>query len=479
MGEFLLESKAKQVGMFSQKQWIGLVVGIIIPIIFNFFPTPYPLEPNAWLALGLLLGAVTFIICNTLRDYQAMILMCCMFVVTEIATFGVAFAPFSQGPWWMMFGALGIGVAAVKCGFMKRVAYILIRALPATYRGQVWAYILSGAILSPIIPSSTAKGVIMAPIAKSTSDAFGFKPNSKAAVGLYLAMFTGFVSFALTFLSGSAVNVSIVGALPEEYRVTWMGWFTTVLPWGVISTLLMVLVVFKFYAPKKGEGVGVISKEQIETALKEMGPWSSKEKITLVVLLSALAFWIFESQLGVNSTIVALMAFLILFATGVTTPDQLKNVGWEALFFVGAFLCLPVVFNSVGINAFVSYTLGDVVAPIMGNIFLLVPFIIIVTTLMRLVFVSLSGTAILVTAIFLPFTAQHGIHPFIIAVVSYMSTNTWNVGYQNTVTIAALAANGPEWIEQKDIRSGSYWYMATNFVALMLSVLYWRMIGMV
>lgn len=472
-----MEKVAERVKTFDQKQLVGLIVGILVPIVFSLLPTPEPLQPNAWLALGLLLGAVIMIICKTLRDYQAMIVMCCVLVITKCVDFSVAFAPFGQSAWWMMFGALGIGVAAVECGFMKRIAYLLLKVLPSTFRGQCLAYIFSGAVISPIMPSSTAKGVIMAPLAKNTSDALGFKPHSKAAQGIFLAMFTGYVSFALTFLSGSAVNVSVVGALPEGQGVTWMGWFITLLPWGIISTVLMVLVIFKFYAPKKGEG-GMVSKEQVQAELDKMGPWSAKEKITLTVLILALACWIFEKQIGVNSTIVALLAFVILFATGVAPPDKLKNVGWEALFFVGAFLCLPTVFREVGINAFISEMLGDKVAPIMSNMYLLVPFICILTTIIRLVFVSLSGTAILVTAIFIPFCAQYGIHPFIIAAISYMSTNTWTVGYQNTVTVAALAANGPDWLTNNDILKGSVWYMVTNLIALFCCIPYWKMLGM-
>ena len=462
--------------IFNRKQLTGLIIGILVPILFSLFPTPEPLSPKAWLALGLLLGAVVMIICNTLRDYQAMLVMCCVMVITKTTTFTVAFAPFGQSSWWMMLGALGIGVAAVECGFMKRVAYLMLKALPSSYRGQALAYIFSGAIISPIMPSSTAKGVIMAPLAKNTSDAFGFEPHSKPAQGLFIIMFTGYVSFALTFLSGSAVNVSVVGGLPADQTVNWMEWFITLLPWGVISTFLMVLVVFKFYAPKGS--AAVVSKEKVIAELEKMGPWTTKEKITLTVLLTALACWIFEAQIGVNATIVALLAFVILYASGVVTPDKIKNIAWEALFFVGAFLCLPNIFREVGINDFISVALGGYVAPIMSNMFLLVPFIVVLTIIIRLVFVSLSGTAILVTAIFIPFCEMYGIHPFIIAAISYMSTNTWNVAYQNTVTVASLAANGPGWLTNKDILTGSGWYMITNLVALIICIPYWKLLGM-
>ena len=459
------------------KKIIGFVIGALIPVIFSFFPISEPLQPKAWIALGLLIGAVVWMISGTLRDYQSMIVMCCLLVVTKCVSFGVAFAPFGQSAWWMLFGALGIGVAAVESGFMKRVAYLVLKILPSNFMGQCLAYIFSGAIISPIVPSTTAKGVIMAPLAKNTSDALGLQPHSKGAVGMYLAFFTGYVSIAYATLSGSSVNMSVLGALPDDQKVTWMGWFTTLLPWTIISTVLMFLVIMKFFAPAKGEG-GSVSKDDIQKQLDALGPWSRDEKITLSVLLSALALWILETTTGISATIVALLAFIILFALDVVPASKLKNIAWEPLFFVGAFLCLPTVFKEVGLNDYIVLTLGDKVAPIMSNMFLLIPFICILTYLIRLVFISLSGTAVLVTTVFLPFCAQYNIHPFIIASICYMSTNTWNVSYQNTVTIASLAANGPGWLTQKDIFKGSIWYMITNFAALMLCVPFWKMMGM-
>lgn len=463
---------------FSGARLVGLIVGILIPIAFSFFPTLEPLQPKAWLAVGLLLGAVVWIITKAFRDYQAMIIMCCLFVVTSCVPFGMAFGAFSQSSWWMMFGALGIGVAAVECGFMKRIAYLMLKVLPSSFRGQCLAYILSGAIVSPIVPSSTAKGVIMAPLAKSTSDALGFKPHSRGAQGMFIAMYSGYVGLALIFLSGSAVNISIAGVMPAGFEVGWMKWFITLLPWGIVFAVLMILVLFKFYGPKKGEEGGKVSKEVVQAELDKMGPWSAREKITLFTVIVALILWILEVQIGLSSTVVALIAFILLFATGVASPDKIKTVGWEPLFFVGAFLCLPNVFKELGINDFISGFLGYRVAPIMSNMFLLVPFIAILTYAVRLVFVSTSGTTILLTTIFLPFCAQYGIHPFVIAATAYMSTNTWNVSYQNTQTVAALAANGSDWLTNRDVLSGSVWYMVINMAALFCSIPIWKLMGM-
>jgi DASS family divalent anion:Na+ symporter len=460
------------------KKIVGLVLGLAIAVIFSFFPTAEPLQPKAWLSVGLLVCAVVWMISGALRDYQAMIVVCCLLVVTKCATFAVVFAPFGQSAFWMLFGALGIGVAAVECGFMRRVAYLMLKALPSSYMGQALAYVISGAIISPIVPSTTAKGVIMAPLAKNTSDALGMKSHSKGAIGMYMAFFTGYVCIAYATLSGSSVNIAVLGALPDDQKVTWMGWFTALLPWTIVSTVLTVVVIKMFFAPKKGEG-DVVSKAEIQAELDKMGPWTRNEKITLGVLICALIMWIFETQTGVSATITALIAFVILFGVGVVPPSKLKNIAWEPLFFVGAFLCLPTIFNEVGLNAYLALMLGDRVAPLMNNVYLLVLFISILTYLMRLVFISLSGTAVLVTAIFIPFCAQYGVHPFVVASICYMSTNTWNVAYQNTVTIAALAANGPDWLTQKDITIGSMWYMVTNIIGLLACVPFWQLTGMI
>lgn len=455
---------------------IGLIVGIAVPVIFAQFPVVAPLKANAWLSVGALLGAVVWIIAGTFRDYQAMLVMCCIFVATKTATFQVVFSPFSGAAWWVLFGALGIGVAAVESGFMKRAAFIMLKKLPSTYMGQCVAYVVSGMLLAPLVPSTSAKGSIMAPLARKTSEAMGLENHSKGAVGIYISMFVGYVVCALMYMTGSSVNVAVYGALPKGYEVTWMQWLICLAPWGIIVAVLMLIIVNKFYMPKGG---CIVPKEQIEEQLAKIGPWTWKEKVVFALLMSCLVLWATESLTGINSTLVTIMAFVILFAANVVPASSFKNIPWDPLFFVGAFLCLPVVFANMGINAYLTAFLGPRVAPIMQNPMLLVLVIAILTYLIRLVFVSLSGTAVLILLVFGPLCPAYNIHPFVIACITYMSTTTWTVSYQHTVNIASLAAGGSDWVNQKDVTSGSLWFMLVNIIALLISVPYWHFLGMI
>ena len=114
----------------------------------------------------------------------------------------------------------------------------------------------------------------------------------------------------------------------------------------------------------------------------------------------------------------------------------------------------------------------------MGNMPLLVLFICLLVYLVRLVLVSLTGTTILVVTVMLPFCTEYNIHPFMIAIIAYMATNTWNVSYQNTQMIAALAATDNKVCSNRDILGGSVLYMITVVVGCMLALPVWKFMGL-
>lgn len=459
----------------NRKRIIGLILGALVPIILSQISVSAPLSQKSMIAIGLLLGAVIWILFETLAEYQAMLVMCILFVFTKVVPINVAFGTFSTGTWWIMVGAIGIGVAATESGFIKRLALIMLNAFPATFRGQCLAFMFSGAIISPLLPSTTAKGAIGASLARSTTELFGFKMHSQGAVGLFMAFFTGYVSLNFLFLNGAAVTYSVAATIPQTYGINWITWFLYALPWGIISTVLMALGIFKFYEPKNTQS---LSKAYVRDALKELGPWRQNEKIAFAIILTCLILWMTESWSGLNSAMVASAGFVLMFALKVCTPDKIRNMAWESLLFVGCFLCLPTIFSQLGINKWIALTLGGAFEPLMTNMYLLVFVITIVVYLTRFLLVSLGATAILVTTLMLPFCAAYNVHPFVIAFVAYTSTNTWNVSYQNTVTIAALAATENKWVSQKDILFGSGLYMVTNTIACMLCVPIWKMMGL-
>ncbi|MDR1029149.1 MAG: anion permease [Clostridiales Family XIII bacterium] len=458
------------------KKLIGFLAGVIVVLLFALVLPATDLLPRTGLiALGCLIGAVVWILSGAIPEFLAMLGMCLLFVIFKIAEIPVAFASFSSATWWMMVGAFGIAAAANDTGLLRRIAVSLMNILPATFKGQCLAYIISGLIASPIVPSSTAKAVIGASLAQQTSEAMGFEPGSKGARGLYIAMFTGYVSVALGFLSGSAVNVAIVGIMPKGFEVSWTKWFIIGLPWMIIATILMILCIFKFYQPKDAK---TMPKEVVKKQLEDLGPISTKEKITLIVVLCALLLWITEPWLKIPSAMVSCGAFIVLLSLGCLSTQSFRSkTSWESLIFVGCFLCLPTVFAETGVNAAIKAVLGPIIGPMFGNIFILAIFLAVLTYIVRLLIVSLTGSTILIGSLLLPFCLEAGIHPFIMVYMVYVSTNTWNLSFQNTTEIAARAVTDNKMVRHKDVVGGSVMYMVTNIVAILLSIPIWKLMG--
>lgn len=256
----------------TKKRLFGGILGVAALVACALIPLdPSVWDPKALTGIGCLLCAIIWIAFNFVPDYVAAISMSVLFVATKCVSLGTAFAAFSGSTVWIMIGALALGTAAGQCGFLKRCALLMMKILPPTYRGQCLAFIFSGVIMSPLVPSTAAKSTIIAPMAQSTSRALGIEDHSRPAAGMFMSFYTGYILTAACYLSGSFVSYSLVGLFEESHPVSWTNWFLWGLPFLVVMVALMTGIILLRYKPKEKIGV---SKDFVKKQLEEMGPWS-------------------------------------------------------------------------------------------------------------------------------------------------------------------------------------------------------------
>jgi len=459
------------------KKITGALLGIIAFICISFFiPTSEVWTAEALRAIGILVCAIFWILFSVLPDFVCALGMIAVYIITKTVTVGVALAPFSASTVWMLICALGLGAAASKSGLLTRISLILMRRLSPTYVGQCLALIVSGVIVSPLIPSTGAKSTIVAPLALSTANTLGVQPHSKPAAGVFLSFYTGYISAANGFLSASFISYTLIGLMPEGKEITWMNWFTYGLVFLIVSVVLMALVIIFYYGPKEKIEV---PKEKIIQQLKDLGPWTRKEKIALTVLVCCLVLWMFERVLNIPSFAVALVGMLVMISFDIMDyKDFRTTLPWENIFFVGAFLCVASIFTNLKIDAAIAATIGNSLDSVLKNPYLLVFSWCILTFVLRTFIVSNSTCVVLMTLILMPLCPQYGIHPFILIFVGYAAANIWTLIYQNSPTIMSLAAQRHELVVHNEVASGSLWYMAICIVACLASVPIWQMMGL-
>ncbi|HEY3316396.1 MAG TPA: anion permease, partial [Bacillota bacterium] len=234
------------------RRGIVLAVATVAGTMVALLPPPSGLTPPAMRAMGLLLWAIICWAGDAVPDYVVALMMGLGWVVFRVVPFNVAFACFSTTSWWMMVGALGIGVAVAESGLLRRVALLALRALPPTFAGQTAGLIIAGLPFGPALPTVTGKTTLAAPFVLGISKAMGLEDRSKHSTALFMSMFTGFGLMGPLFMTGTVTNFVVLALLPASLRahITWVSWFVTYLPTMLIIMVLSWLAIVLVCRPR-------------------------------------------------------------------------------------------------------------------------------------------------------------------------------------------------------------------------------------
>lgn len=462
-----------------RKQVIGGIIGIILGVAVALITPPKGLTPQAMCALGIIVWAVINWIFEVAEDYIIAIAMCTLWVLFKCVPFKVAFATFSASIWWLLLGALGMGLAVSKSGLLKRISLWVMKIYPATFNGQILALISAGTIISPLIPSMTAKAAILAPISWGISNAMGYENKSRGAAGLFGAMYLGFILTGPMFISASFIGYVLRGLLPPSVQVQfdWTMWFIAALVW-TIGVLVMTYIALRLlYTPKEKDSLppGYAAQQ-----LAELGPMKRSEKVTAIVLITALIGWVTEPLHGVNATVIALIGLLILLLLRVFDRlDFRSGMGWDNMIFIGGIINLGSVLPALKIDRWISDLAGPMIAPAMSNMYIFTIVLAVSIYAIRYLLVSFTATTAIFTVLLTPFALQAHINPWVTGFIVYCSTNIWNMFYQNSTFLTSYYAAGGEMVTHKQMVPLSYAYCTISIIALLLSIPFWKFLGLV
>jgi Di- and tricarboxylate transporters len=460
------------------KKLIGAVAGILVALGIALIPPFGGLEQKSMIVLGTLAFAIIYWVIDVMPDFAVGLIMCSSWVVFKITSFDIAFSQFAKTSLWMVIGGLGVGIAVSETGLMKRIALHIMKYFPITFKGQSLAVLLAGLIVSPTIPSTNAKGSIAAPLSLSISDTMGYERKSKASAGLFLSMFFGFVCASPIFLSATFMNYVGRGLLAEsvQNQLTWANWFLYALPWAIVFIVGSYFSLTYFFKP---ENDTKLPKNFISNQLKELGPMSKKEKLTALILVITLALWMLEKTINLSSAVIALIAVSILIGLKIISVADFKNkIPWNAVIFIGCALNLGTVLPSVGIDKWIGSTLSPIIEPILKNPYLLVVVLALLIYGIRFILTALTAGVTLFILMVLPLLSNTGINPFIIAFVTITSVNIWIIQYQNPPFLTSYYAIDGKMATPKQTMIGSIIYMVINIIALLISVPFWKMLGL-
>lgn len=358
----------------------ALVAVALTLLIWFVIPTPEGVSDNAWHLLALFVGTIAAIIGKALPIGAVSIVAISLVALTGVtnpgnskAALGDALSGFSNELIWLIGISIMISMSLNKTGLGARIGYFLISLFGKRTVGIAYALAFAETILAPVTPSNTARGGgIVHPIMRSIADSFGSKPErgSTEKIGRYLALVnynTNPITSAM-FITATAPNPLIVALIYEGtnpgVHLTWGMWALAAFAPGILSLLIMPWVVYAICPPeiKKTPDAPDFAKKK----LKELGPLSLAEKITLSVFGLLLIMWagvpamIFGDAFLINPTAAAFIGLSILLLTGVLQWNEvLKNTGaWDTVVWFSALVMMASYLGKLGLVSWLALTVG-------------------------------------------------------------------------------------------------------------------------
>ena len=457
---------------------IKIIIPILIALGISFITPPGELTVASMRFAGIFVCLIIWMVLNIWPDFVITLVGLCAFVIFGVCTFGDAFSPFAGSSVWLVIGAFGLSAGVAKSGLLKRLSYMILRLFPESFQGQVIALFATGLVISPLIPSLNAKAAILAPFSAQVSEALKYEKSSKGARGLFAVVAIVTTVVGMAFFSGAVPVATLIGMMPEDQApaMTWMKWFSGTWLWMIVVIVLTYFAVILLYKPKeKAEKTETgLAKKQLEA----LGPMSTKEKITAVLLVIALLGWMLTSVTGIDATLVSLVVLLVMFITGILAgPDFKNSIAWSSVVFIGTIYSLASLLSKMGWSSYLAEVLAPILAPVVSNIWLLIPVICVVVYFMRIVVVSQTAAITIIYAIFGGICAEYGIHTFPILFTGYCATLVWHYAGNNVTYATCLAATNDKMVTFKDTFQMNVVYMGINLIACMASIPVWMMLG--
>jgi anion transporter len=413
----------------------------LAPFFFWASPPPEGLTPAGWQALLTIVSAALLFAFELLPEAVVALALLAVWVVTGIAEPRVALDGFATQAWVLVLAVLAVGVAVGNTGLLYRVALLALGRRPAGWSSRCLTLALVGTAVTPTLPNATSRMALAAPMVREVSEALGYEPRSRAATGLALAALVGFGQMAGLFLTGSSVGLLVHALLPAELRTEFdfFGWFVAALPLHLVLFILALLVVRLRYRPRT-EATSAEDRLALQRAV--LGPMRRDERLCLIVLIGLIAGFLTEPLHGVNGAWIGVLALLALAAGGALDTSLLRTgVNWPFLVFFGVITSLATVFDTLDIDSWFAARLtgpiGDSGAS--GLVFCLA----LALAGFALAFVvRWQAAAPLLTLIALPVAGAAHVHPFLVALISLVSTQVWFFPYQSTVYLALYHGAG-------------------------------------
>lgn len=466
--------------MLSKKFFAMIFAAICLAVIVWLTPEVAGLKAAGKAALAVAVFAIIIWVTQAVDDAISGLLIVLLLAALNATSLAGAFAGYSNTSLWLIVIGFIMAGCMEKSGLSKRIALMLVNAAGGAATRIYWAVAAVMAVMTFLVPSITARTLLMLPIIVGIGQAFDAKPgksNIVKALLFIVAMSGTMMSIGvLTAHVGNPITVGLIESASKKV-ITWSEWFRIGGPPAFILAAISVVVIRMMWAPEiksLGEGQQFIQRE-----LAALGKLTKEEIYTMIVFMITLALWATDSLHKVNVVIVGLLSILLLMWPGMgvmSWKEAQQKVPWNVFVLYGAGLSMGTALVSSGAAKWLA---GTMLAPIVNMPHMTQMIVLIwVATALQVFFTGGGPKTTALTPIIIAHAITIGADPLVFALILGM-----NMQHQYILPVSNMpnaVAMGTGHLKPSElIRTGAVMsVLAAGFMTLMVMT-YWKWIGVV
>ena len=257
------------------------------------------------------------------------------------AALGLALSGFSNSAVALVAAACFIAAAMTATGLDRRIALVVLSKIDARTNHIVIGAMVTGFLLSFIVPSTTARVACLVPIMMGFILAFKVDKRSRFAGLLVITAAQTASVWNVGIKTAAAQNMVASGFIEKQFgtTITWTEWFVAGAPFSALLSVAVYFIMTRMMKPEMKEIAG--GQATIREQLAAIGPMTAREWKLLAIVLTLLGFWATEKMLhdfDTSSTTIAAIALMLLPRLGVMDwKESQRGFPWATvvLFAVG------------------------------------------------------------------------------------------------------------------------------------------------
>jgi len=457
---------------------LGWACVLVLPPVVYVFALAAGLNVEAALFTSLLTTAVLLWVFNLVDEFVPALVVVVAALFIGLAPSEVALAGFSSPGLLLLLGVYALSAVISSSGLSYRLMLRLLLWLPDKPFWHRLTFLLSGYILSPLIPSTNTRLSLLKPLFNDMASALKMPRGGPAITGLLVAMFGGALLFSPMMATSKSSNIAALNFLPAQAQAEFAGffWLAAAAAAALTVTAAHLLVVPRLF-PATGEAP--LPRESLQSQLSAMGPLKPAEWIAAGGFVFFLAGCATVSWHHVAPAYLAGCVLLGLLLTGTFLRKNFQQqVDWPMIFFLLGMDSMMRIMDYLGLTRALAAATGQIYGFVGGKIALFILAALATTLIVRLV---LPVTAGMLTSaiILLPVASAQGINPWICIFCTAIFSDISFFRYQGTNGILQIQSAGLfDVADERGFMRYNLLMNAARVAAVYASIPWWKWLGL-